>query len=878
MIEGSRSPFSLSRLFSASTFGGIFDPSDFTRTRQTYNAPASAVSAAGDPIGLMLNGVPSDGITNLLIWTDAVDNTAWTKTNVTVTANVRADRNGVPTADMASATVGAGTYTESATITAGTETYITGVDIEQGTATASKVQLVFSGGNTYTAAITWSGGVPTITAADSASSGDVSGTLVTGGIWRVTVRGANTSRTAVSTTVQPGGASTGTVYVSRHNLQVGAVEIDYQPNAGSLGGSNRRTGGANQLVWTQTLATQTVTTVATPYTLSFTGTGTVTLSGTSTAGPLVGSGASRVTLTFTPTAGTLTLTVTGTVTDAQLEFGSSFTTYSRNMEVIGGLLTSLVLYQATSGNRGTQARRPRRGIANRLPYNAYTDGSSNAPIAAAGSELIPDGLFASDMGSWTNASTGTGTAAWSNSGGVGHVAISGGASGVGIAQRSFTVVAGQVYTLIMTAETNLFTGVVVGTSAGASDLLNLGGGWGAGTTRFYQFTPVASGTAYLQVKNSANNTADLYVVSCRQQRLPRPSIFYPTGWSFGTRTLFTVVGVGTSGGYDYFDVRLQLPVTGAAGGSITVYLTNSADMAAASGQTWSFGSLLALTAGDLTNVTSIKLTQIERGSGSSQHSGSDIKSSLTSSLQSFSYSVALNNGVATTGNQVGFVIGYTSGTVVDLTLRIACPQAEIAAASTAPQRVATAYDIAEIGQLDVWHSVFDGTSDGYETGMQSAGTASWFAAAGQAWALEGDFRTIATGVAQTICAKASATAGNRTLMVYIDTDNLMKVNCRGTVTSTGITVTDGVFHVWELVWDGTTLTLWLDGVSYSITVGSAAEEVQNFTIGYRTSSSPASFFNGYNDVVVDIDRGLSTAERSQSHLTNNTTYRYGLPA
>lgn len=86
----------------------------------------------------------------------------------------------------------------------------------------------------------------------------------------------------------------------------------------------------NILLNSGTLSTQTVTTSATPYTLHFTGTGTVTLSGTSTAGPLVGTGVgenNRVSLTFTPTAGALTLTVTGAVTNAQLETGSIPTSY-----------------------------------------------------------------------------------------------------------------------------------------------------------------------------------------------------------------------------------------------------------------------------------------------------------------------------------------------------------------------------------------------------------------------------------------------------------------------------------------------------------------------------------------------------------------------
>lgn len=79
----------------------------------------------------------------------------------------------------------------------------------------------------------------------------------------------------------------------------------------------------NWLVGTETLATQNVTTKALPYVLSFWGTGTITLTGTSTAGPLVGTSANnRVYLEFTPTAGILTVTVSGTVSKAQLEIAN----------------------------------------------------------------------------------------------------------------------------------------------------------------------------------------------------------------------------------------------------------------------------------------------------------------------------------------------------------------------------------------------------------------------------------------------------------------------------------------------------------------------------------------------------------------------------
>lgn len=85
----------------------------------------------------------------------------------------------------------------------------------------------------------------------------------------------------------------------------------------------------NILLATEALATQSVTTLAAQYTLSFTGTGSITLSGTTT-GTLTGTGVNdRVSLTVTPTAGTLTLTVSGSVTKAQLELGASAGPYQR---------------------------------------------------------------------------------------------------------------------------------------------------------------------------------------------------------------------------------------------------------------------------------------------------------------------------------------------------------------------------------------------------------------------------------------------------------------------------------------------------------------------------------------------------------------------
>lgn len=99
--------------------------------------------------------------------------------------------------------------------------------------------------------------------------------------------------------------------------------------------------------------TQTRTVSATEYTLSFYGTGSVVLSGTHSATLNGTSVNNRVTLSFTPTAGSLTLTISGTVTNIQLEVGSYATsliptsggTVTRNQDIftrdgIGSLINS----------------------------------------------------------------------------------------------------------------------------------------------------------------------------------------------------------------------------------------------------------------------------------------------------------------------------------------------------------------------------------------------------------------------------------------------------------------------------------------------------------------------------------------------------------
>ena len=126
-------------------------------------------------------------------------------------------------------------------------------------------------------------------------------------------------------------ASSGTFVGSdgvRQTATTNEPRFDHNPTTGESLGLLVEEARTNALLNSATLSTQSVTVAAAANTLSFYGTGTVTLTGVSTAGPLVGTGANdRVSLTFTPTVGVLILTVSGSVTNAQLEAGAFPTSY-----------------------------------------------------------------------------------------------------------------------------------------------------------------------------------------------------------------------------------------------------------------------------------------------------------------------------------------------------------------------------------------------------------------------------------------------------------------------------------------------------------------------------------------------------------------------
>jgi hypothetical protein len=156
----------------------------------------------------------------------------------------------------------------------------------------------------------------------------------------------------------------------------------------------------NLVLNSATLATQDVTVTANAHTVSFFGTGSIVVSGVA-SGTLVGTGVGdRVELIFTATAGTLNLTVSGTVTNAQLEisdFGATDYIPTTTAAVSVGITADIPRLDYTGGGCPSLLLEPQR--TNLVLYseqwdNAYWSKFNDSVSANAGTS--PDGYANAD--------------------------------------------------------------------------------------------------------------------------------------------------------------------------------------------------------------------------------------------------------------------------------------------------------------------------------------------------------------------------------------------------------------------------------------------------------------------------------------------------
>ena len=313
--------------------GGLFDGAsldlNFAATKNvgplvTFTRASSATYVGSD-------GLIKTATTNLVLRSEEFDTANWVKSTVTVTTNSAASPSGLLTADLLTFTTTSGQIYQNVPTTAGTD-YFFSVYLR---VTSGTFKLKISRTNV----VSWTTAVVSdeLTVTTDWQRFSLPFTPLTGETQSGLVIG-DESKTGYNL------PATGSVLAWGAQLEQSSTVGEYIPTTGTINSAPRfdhdpTTGESlgllveeqrtNLLLNTATLLTQSVTVTAVAYTLSFYGSGTVTLSGASTAGPAVGSGAfpARTTLTFTPTAGTLTLTVAGSVTSAQLEAGSFPTSY-----------------------------------------------------------------------------------------------------------------------------------------------------------------------------------------------------------------------------------------------------------------------------------------------------------------------------------------------------------------------------------------------------------------------------------------------------------------------------------------------------------------------------------------------------------------------
>ena len=346
-------------LFAAGEQGVWYDNSDFTTLFQDA-AGTTPVTGYEQFVGLRLDkskaGVGTNGAkrVNLLTHTEQFDNAAWNREGVPVpTANQTTAPDGTNTADLLVAEgVSVNHYLNrgNVSVVSGV-TYTFSICLKKGPGAAAPdwVQLLLNlaGFGTQIAAFNISTGVAGNKTAGITSS---SITAAGNGFWRCSIVATATGTSTASgagvafcnnqdtSSIQSYTAATGeNVYIWGADLRLASeaatlptyqriTDTWYNTIPGNHAFQSTTTARPvlsarkNLLVNTATLSTQNVTVRAVQHVLSFWGTGTITLSGVSTAGPLIGTSIdNRVYIAFTPTAGTLTLTVSGTVSRAQLE-------------------------------------------------------------------------------------------------------------------------------------------------------------------------------------------------------------------------------------------------------------------------------------------------------------------------------------------------------------------------------------------------------------------------------------------------------------------------------------------------------------------------------------------------------------------------------
>lgn len=164
----------------------------------------------------------------------------------------------------------------------------------------------------------------------------------------------------------------------------------------------------------------------------------------------------------------------------------------------------------------------------------------------------------------------------------------------------------------------------------------------------------------------------------------------PTNWTASNGGLTrTIVATGVQNGIPYVDIRLSGTTTGTFA-NISMEANNA--IVAANGQTWTSSNFMAITAGALTNVLTIRQRAAAYDAsavylGELVATPTDIKGSLTSTIarQTATSGTIANAGTAFIGAYIQLT--FSSGVAIDITLRFGLPVLEQTASASSVNTV-----------------------------------------------------------------------------------------------------------------------------------------------------------------------------------------------
>lgn len=222
----------------------------------------------------------------------------------------------------------------------------------------------------------------------------------------------------------------------------------------------------------------------------------------------------------------------------------------------------------------------------------------------------------------------------------------------------------------------------------------------------------------------------------------------PTNWSIAggsTAGLSTqVVGTGTENGVSYIDYRLFGTTTSTA---VQIWLEAASTIASVAADVWDCSTYMTYVGGSLSNVGQAQIGILVTGGTGSISSSYTLQSG---NLLSKRYDLSTTTGTGTTFVRPYFVLNFTNGAAVDITVRVGLPQLEKGsfATSAIPTSGAQATRAADV-------AVVTGTN-----------FSSWYnQSEGTIYAEVSDFNSVTTTTGRFIEVANSATSGNDRMVI-----------------------------------------------------------------------------------------------------------------